>query len=304
MKYFLNDEQSSYWFSKDFPPVLTIDSGDTVEFETKDCLSNVLQKQTDRLEDTSFDPAKTNPATGPVYIRGAEPGDALEIHIDSIRLKDRAVITCQAKYGLIGKYFDKTTFRVTPVHDDIIEFNEKIKIPADKMIGVIGIAPREGVVRTEHKVGGTGNMDNTMMREGATLYIPVEVEGALMSVGDVHAVMGDGEINCSAIEAPAFVTLTITLRKGMGKKMRYPMLKTDEYFSVVASEDTADAAIDASVDTMANLMKDYSDAAFDDISMLLSAVGQVQVCQVSNKFRTVRFLMPWYVLNACNFKFF
>ena len=302
--YHLNDSQSNYWFSKDFPPVLTIDPGETVEFETKDCLSNVLQKQTDSLENSSFDPLKTNPATGPVYVRGAEPGDALEIHIDRIRLKDRAVITCQAGYGVIGKYFDKTTFRVMNVRDGIIEFDEHIRIPVKTMVGVIGTTPAEGVIRTEHLGHHGGNMDNTMMCEGTTLYLPVEVEGALLATGDVHAVMGDGEINCSAIEAPAFVTLTVRLHKGMGKKMRYPMMKTDRWFGIVASEDTMDQAIDGSVDTMATLIRDHSDAAFDDISMLLSAVGQVQVCQVCNKSKTARFLMPQAVLDACNFKFF
>ena len=302
--YRISDKQSTYWLSRDFVPALTIDSGESVEFETKDCLSNALQKPTDRLESTSFDKNKTNPATGPVYIRGAEPGDALEIRIDRIRLKDQAVITCQARYGVIGKYFDKTTFRITPIKNNIIEFNESIRIPVDAMVGGVGVAPASGTIRTEHIGSHGGNMDNAMMREGATLYLPVEVQGGLLSVGDVHAAMGDGEINCSAIEAAAYVTVTVNLRKGMGSKMRYPMLKTDEYFSIVASEKTADEAIDASVDTMAQLMREYSNAAFDDISMLLSAVGSVQICQVCNHLRTVRFLMPWYILDACGFELF
>lgn len=300
--YHISDNYVNYWFSKDYPPVLTIDSGETIEFETKDCLSNVLQKPTDRLTEDNFDKEKVNPATGPVYIRGAKPGDALEIHIDDIRFKEQSVITCQAGYGVIGKYFDETTFRIIPIQEGYAQFDDKLNIPLSPMVGVIGVAPAGEKIRTELIGHHGGNMDNTMMQVGATLYLPVEVEGALLGVGDVHAVMGDGEINCSAIEAPAYVTLTIRLRKGMGKLLKYPLLSNREYLAVVSSEKTADEAIDSSVETMALLMKEKMDISFDDISMLLSAVGQCQICQVCNKLRTARFLMPWYVLHTYGFE--
>ena len=115
---FISDAHTFYEFSEENKPVLVIQSGDTVEFETKDCLSNVLEEEGKRLEDTSFDKDKVNPATGPVYIKGAMPGDALEIKIEKIRFKDRAVITCQAGYGVIGKYFTETTYRITPIEGD------------------------------------------------------------------------------------------------------------------------------------------------------------------------------------------
>ena len=299
--YQISDQHTFYVFSEKNKPVLTIASGDAVEFETMDCLSNVLQKQTDRLADTSFDKEKVNPATGPVYIEGAMPGDTLEVTIEDIRFKDRAVITCQAKYGVIGDYFDETTFRITPIQDGFIHFDEKLKIPLDPMVGVIGVTPKGKEVPTGLLGPFGANMDNTMMRKGAKLYLPIFVEGALVATGDVHAAMGDGEINCSALEAPAFVTLRFQVRKDLSVKM--PMLMDERYFSVVASEETLDKAVDVSVREMASILRSRLSIPFDDISMLMSAVGHAQICQCVNELKTARYLMPLYVLNTYGFQF-
>lgn len=298
---FISDDYIFYEFSKDNKPVLTIRSGDTVEFETKDCLSNVLEEEGRRLEETSFDKDKVNPATGPVYIEGALPGDTLEIKIEKIRFKDRAVITCQAEYGVIGKYFTETTYRITPIEGDELTFANRLKLKLDPMVGVLGVTPEGDPVPTGMLGRFGGNMDNTMMREGATLFLPVFVEGALAAVGDVHARMGDGEINCSAIEAPAFVTLTFKVRKDL--KIQNPILVTNEHFCTISSEESLDCAADTCVDEMALILKDRMDMAFDDISMLMSAVGHLQICQTVSPLKTARYLMPLDVLKSCGFSF-
>lgn len=298
---FISDDHIFYEFSKENKPVLTIRSGDTVEFETKDCLSNVLEEEGRRLEETSFDKDKVNPATGPVYIEGAMPGDTLEIKIEKIRFKDRAVITCQAGYGVIGKYFNETTYRITPIEGDELTFAGRLKLKLDPMVGVLGVTPEGDPVPTGMLGRFGGNMDNTMMREGATLFLPVFVEGALAAVGDVHARMGDGEINCSAIEAPAYVTLTFKVRKDL--KIHNPILMTNEYFCTVSSEESLDRAADICVDEMAMILKDRMDMAFDDISMLMSAIGHLQICQTVSPLKTARYLMPLDVLDNCGFSF-
>lgn len=299
--YFISDENSFYEFSDKNKPVLYINPGETVEFETKDCLSNVLNEEGKRLEDTSFDKDKVNPATGPVYIEGAMPGDTLEIKIEKIRFKDRAVITCQAGYGVIGKYFDKTTYRITPINGDELTFADRINLKLDPMVGVLGVTPNGIQVPTGMLGRFGGNMDNTMMREGATLYLPIFVEGALAAVGDVHALMGDGEINCSAIEAPAYVTLTFHLRKDL--KIQNPILFTDDYFCTVSSEETLDHAADVCVEEMALILRERMDMNFDDISMLMSAVGSLQICQTVSPLKTARYLMPFNLLKQCGFRF-
>ena len=244
---------------------------------------------------------KVNPATGPVYIKDAMPGDVLEIKIEDIRFKEQAVITCQTGYGLIGDYFDKTTYRITPISEGHLQFDEKLRIPLDPMVGVLGTTPKGDAVPTGLLGTFGANMDNTMMRKGATLFLPVYVEGALAAVGDVHAAMGDGEINCSAIEAPAFVTLRFKVRKDLS--IEHPILMDDNYFTTIASEATLDQAVEVSVRSMANILKERLACPFDDISMLMSAVGHAQICQAVNTLKTARYLMPLYVLTTYGFSF-
>lgn len=294
----IGDNNHIYVFSEKNKPVLTIKPGETVEFETMDNLSNMLKKSTDIF--VPPDLGRINPATGPVYIEGAMPGDVLEVKIKSIRLKEYASIVCQAGVGVLGEYFDEDTFKVIPVRDGELIFDERLKIPLDPMVGVLGVTPKGFEARMLNPGKFGGNMDNTMMRVGTTVYLPVFVEGALAAVGDVHAAMGDGEINCSAIEAPAFVTLTFNVRKDL--KVNDPLLLTGEHFATVASRETLDEAVQAATKEMALILKERLSVSFDEISMLMSAIGNTEICCVVAPVKTARFTMPLYVLNAYDFK--
>lgn len=293
-----------YRYSKFRSPALSIEPGETVRFETMDCLSNVLRRRSDRLEDTAFDKTKVNPAAGPVFIRGARPGDTLAVRIDAIDLDTQAVITCQAgaEYGILGDRFEKTTFNITPVKDGVIEFDDTLRIPVKKMIGVMATTPPEEETPTGMPGAFGGNLDNAMLGEGATLYLPVFVEGALFACGDVHAAMGDGEINCSALEAAAGVTLTFGLRKDLA--IANPVAVTPEWFTTVASAPTLDEAVEMSVKDMARILGDRLPGIPPDrVSMLLSAVGETQICQVVSPLKTARFCIPARVLDAYGFAF-
>ena len=297
----ISDENIFYRYSTGRKPVASIESGETLVFTTLDCLSNVLKKPTDKLENTSFDKEKVNPVTGPVYVSDAKPGDALEISIDKIELARQAVITCQADYPLLGDYFKETTFKITPIVDEQIIFDQYLTFPADKMIGVIAVTPLEEGITTGMAGSFGGNLDNTMLREGAKLYLPVFVEGALLGCGDVHARMGDGEINCSALEAAASITLTVKVRKDLN--LNNPVVITDTLFMTIASEPCLDQAVETTVREMAGLLKKKLPIPFDQITMLMSAVGSAEICQVVGNLKTARYCMPRSVLAAYSFSF-
>lgn len=139
------------------------------------------------------------------------------------------------------------------------------------------------------------------MHKACLTFLPVNVEGALFAVGDVHAAMGDGEINCSAIEAAAFVTLKFDVRKNIS--ISNPILINDKYFSTIVSDESLDAAVINSIKEMGMILKEKLPIPFEEITMLMSAIGESQICQIVSPLKTARYLMPLNVLNTYDFKF-
>jgi amidase len=158
------------------------------------------------------------------------------------------------------------------------------------MIGVIGVAPEGEAIGCGTPGHHGGNMDNTMVAEGAVLYFPVAVEGALFGLGDVHAVMGDGEIGVTGLEIPADINLTIELIKG--KAPEYPVLENEESFSIIVSKETVDEATVRATELMHDFLVERMDIASPDIIMLMSLVGDLEICQIVDPLKTVRFVFP------------
>jgi amidase len=146
---------------------------------------------------------RINPATGPVYIKDAEPGDVLKVTINRIELDEKGTVVSGEELGLLGGILKDVYTKIVPIRGGKAVFDGRTEIPVRPMIGVIGVAPAEGEINTGTPGRHGGNMDNTMVGEGASLYFNVEVPGALFACGDAHAVMGDGEIGESGLEIPA-----------------------------------------------------------------------------------------------------
>jgi len=275
-------------FCKDNTPIAAIDVPDTIEVATKDCFSNQLREPGDTLDALDWD--DNNPATGPIFINGAQPGDTLKVTIDKIDVDAKGTVCAIEGEGTIGHKVVGSHSKIVPVKDGFAEFSDDIKIPIKPMIGVIGVAPEEGSINCGTPGKHGGNMDNIMVCEGASLYFPVAVEGALLALGDVHAVMGDGEVGVTGLEIPADVTLSIEIIKGQAPE--YPILENDEVFSVIVSKETVDEAAEAASELMLEFLKPRMDMPAEEIVMLMSLVGNVEICQIVDPLRTVRFVFP------------
>jgi len=129
-----------------------------------------------------------------------------------------------------------------------------------------------------------------MVGEGATIYFPVAVEGALLGLGDLHAVMGDGEVGVCGLEIPADVTLTIEVIKG--KAPKYPILENEENISIIVSRDTVDEAMEEASILMAEFIEERTNLPYPDIVMIMSLVGNIEACQIVDPKKTVRFVFP------------
>lgn len=281
----LSDEKHFFAFSKDNKSVLQIKSGDRVKIKTMDCFSNQVRKNEDKLESINWD--LVNPATGPIYIEGTQPGDVLKVTIERIDVGPLGIMATGEDLGVFGAYFKGMTKKLISIEGDFAVFNEKLKIPLNKMIGVIGVAPDGEPVNCGTPGSHGGNMDTKLITEGASVLLPVFKEGALFGTGDVHAAMGDGEVCVTGVEIDAELTLYFEVIKDM--TLNNPMVETDEILSCIASEkNLEDAALKAARD-----MYDYLNAntAFkgEELAMLLSAVGDLQVSQIVDPLKTARF---------------
>ncbi len=294
----LDDEKVFYAFDKTLEPAMVVPSGTTVRVRTKDCFGNQIQKPEDELDGIDWD--HTNPATGPIFVEGAVPGGALKVSVDAIEFDNKSVSCTGENEGVCGDRFNAWSTQVCGIDGDELVWDERLRIPLRPMIGVIGVAPEGDPINCGTPGSHGGNMDNTAITAGATLYFPVFADGALFGCGDMHAVMGDGEISVSGAEAAGWATVTLTAMPEL--KLVDPLIENATHFGVVASAETLDAAADRAVHEMLDLICDRTAEDPDKVVMLLSLVGDVQVCQMVDPEKTIRFMVPKYVLDSLGFK--
>ena len=166
-----------YAFSKDNEPCCTAQPGEVLVFKTLDCFSNRISDEGTTMADLDYTYGFANPAAGPVYIEGAEPGEVVDVY--EVDVADEGTI---ATDDHCGPLFETTGYRTKkiPIRDGMADFNG-VKFPIDPMIGVIGTAP-DGEDVIDGFVGAHGgNLDNKLITKGTRMYFPVRVPGALLA---------------------------------------------------------------------------------------------------------------------------
>lgn len=293
----LDDAKTLFSFDKDLEPVLKVPSGETVRIRTKDCFGNQLQGPEDQLSEIDWE--AINPATGPIYVEGAVAGGTLKVHIVNIEL-DAQTSSCTGKdEGVCGDRFSDWATHFCKVEDGKVVWDERLSIPLAPMIGVIGVAPEGEPVNCGTPGKHGGNMDNTAIAAGATLYFPVAVDGALFGCGDMHAVMGDGEVSVSGAEVAGYATVTLTALPELS--VPNPLIENETHFGIIVSAESLDKAAELAVQQMVDLLASRANESEADLVMLLSLVADVRVCQMVDPEKTVRFMVPKYVLDAIGF---
>lgn len=280
-----------YEFNKDNAYIEKVASGTTIRIETYDCFQNQIQSADTEVATINWD--QINPATGPIYVEGAMPGDVLKVKIEKIEIGEQGVMVVGPELGIMGHRIEKMTSKILPIKNDKVLFND-IELPINKMIGVIGVAPEGAGVNCGTPGAHGGNMDNKMVAEGATLYFPVFTEGALFGLGDFHAAMGDGEVSVSGVEVSGAATVTLEVIKG--ETLRHPMLENDAVFTQIVSAETVDEAAKLATVEMIERIVEESGLPVSEVTMLMSAVGQSEICQIVDPLMTARFVVPKWLL--------
>ncbi|KNF08285.1 acetamidase/formamidase family protein [Gottschalkia purinilytica] len=278
-------------------PVETINSGDTITFETYDCFNNQIQNESHLLGELNWD--LINPATGPVYVQDAKAGDILKVEIVDIKIADKGVMVTIPNLGPIGEDTTKEKTKIVPIRDGKAIFNDKIHIPINPMIGVIGTAPKEEEIPTGTPKEHGGNMDCKRIVKGAILYLPINVDGALLAIGDLHAVMGDGETGCCGVEIPGEATVKVEVIKG--KDLPLPMLIEGKDIITIASAETLDEASVIATKNMHKFLIDNLKIEANEATMLLSIIGDLRICQIVDPLKTARMELPLWVVEKYNY---
>jgi acetamidase/formamidase len=197
-------------------PVLEVESGATVELEVTDASGGQLGRDSTVADVAALDFARVNPVTGPVFVRGAAPGDVLEVEIRSLRPRDWGWTALIPGFGLLADEFPEPWLQISTVDagSGRVAFLDGVSLPFEPFPGTIGVAPAQpGAHSIVPPTQWGGNLDIKHLRIGTRLLLPVGVDGALFSVGDTHAAMGDGEVCGTAVEAPMDIAVRLAVRR-------------------------------------------------------------------------------------------
>jgi acetamidase/formamidase len=197
-------------------PVLEIDSGDTVVVWTRDVSDNQIGPDSDASVIAGLDWDRVYPLAGPIVVNGAKPGDTLAVEILDIRTQGWGWSAILPGLGLLADDFPDAYLRIFDISNgDYAYVRDDIAIPLAPFFGTMGVCPAgaSGVAVMPPGAFG-GNMDTRQLVRGSTLYLPVQLDGALFSVGDAHGCQGDGEVCVTGLEAPMYASLRFTLERG------------------------------------------------------------------------------------------
>jgi amidase len=276
-----NKNKVYYSFSPTIEPLITIMPGDRMVVETFDAAGGMFMD--------GFVYVRPNPATGPIYVNGAAAGDTLEVEIHDIKLIGAGYMHIpHAKSGISTKFtrngHEFVKAEAAPDGNLRIINNEGLILPSNPMIGVIGVAVSDDADGEYFTTGAGdygGNMDNSLIKAGVKIYLPVFAEGALLGVGDVHGAMGDGEIYDQGMEMCADVDITVNIKKDM--KINRPLVISDDIISTTATAATIEEASELAVLDMRGILEAYYGLSHVDAGLIVGFYGHLRVCQIINK---------------------
>jgi amidase len=272
--------------------VAEIEQGEEILLQTHDCFEGQIQRPTDLVD--TLDWGHVNPATGPLFIKGTQPGDVLRIDLLELQLGEQSSMVTIPGEGALGDVVTVMETSILKREGDQLVFKNKVRVPTRPMIGVIGVAPAAGEVPTGTPGAHGGNMDCTLITAGNRVYFTVGVEGALFGAGDLHAAMGDGEIVVCGAETPGAVRFKAQVVDLEG--LPTPFVETPDLVATIYSAPSVDEATTGAIHRMADFLTDFAKIQLNDAGMLMSLVGQLKFCQVVDPLKTVRFEFPKSVL--------
>ena len=290
--YTIHGAHHHFGWDHSIPPVETVAPGESVHFQCLDSSGGQLTPDSTTADVPKLDFGKINPVTGPVRIDGAEPGDVLKVEIQRFHPSGFGWTAIIPGFGLLADQFGDPHLKIWNYDPETLApsvFSDLARVPLKPFAGTIGLAPAEAgqhSVVPPRRMGG--NLDIRDLAAGTTLYLPVEVDGALFSIGDTHAAQGDGEVCGTAIESPMDVDLKFDLIKQ--EKLAFPRFTTPgpvtrhldcKGYEVATGigPDLMTGARDA-VSSMIDLLGKQHRLSAEDAYLLCSVCGDLRISEI------------------------
>jgi len=281
---FVPKDKAIYRFSPRQSPIEHAKPGELLILETEDALGGQVKDEKCPLE--KLDWSRVNPATGPIFVEGAEPGDTLVVDIKEIKTEKRGVIVVIPKNGILGDKRFKAATRIVTISMGHVHFDQRVRVKAKPMIGTIGVAPETEEIPSSTPGRHGGNMDVKDLTANTRLYLPVFTEGALFAAGDIHAVQADGELCVSSVEVAGQILLRFHLIKR--RRPRWPILETHDHYALLASASSLhEAAMEAAEAAVEALMREYA-WSFEEAYMFGSLAVDLSINQAVDPKKGVR----------------
>jgi amidase len=279
-------------FGPDLEPVLEVEPGAVVRFETNDCFTGQITSEDDLVTEIDFE--RVNSATGPVAVKGAEPGDSLVAEILDVRPIEVGFACLIPGFGQLIDQVQAPVTRLFRVEDGWIQMNEHVRFPARPMVGVVGVATDGETLGNGLAGRHGGNLDDHLHGKGARMYFPVRQPGGMFAVGDMHASMGDGEVCFTGVEIAGEVDIRFDLLKG--KQGTWPVTELPDRWVPHATADDYDEALRLVSEEAARFLVDEWGFSPEDAFIFLSVAcdaGVAQACKPAPGFGTIaRFAIP------------
>jgi acetamidase/formamidase len=204
-----------YTWDAGHEPALAIEDGDTVVLTTRDVSDEQVTPASTTADVAGLDWDRVYPLAGPIHVAGAAPGDTLEVEILDLHTRGWGWTAILPGLGLLAEDFPEAYLRIFDLSGgDVVRFREDIEIPVTPFLGTMGVCPAGASAQPVMPPGTFGgNMDTRQLVAGASLFLPVQVDGALFSCGDAHGCQGDGEVCVTGLEAPMYASLRFRLHK-------------------------------------------------------------------------------------------
>jgi acetamidase/formamidase len=276
-------------WDRSIAPVVTIDSGDTVTIDAIDASGGQLGPGSTLNDLQNMSLSLCDPVQGPVFVRGAEPGDTLQIEVVDLVTADWGWTAIIPGFGLLADRFPDAALRMWRLEGGRARFADGIVIPLEPFCGEIGVAPAQpGAFSTIPPGIHGGNVDTRHLTAGCTVFLPVLAPGALFSMGDGHAAQGDGEVCGTAIETPMRITVRLSVRKDLAvPELQYrtagplaPRTNTAPYYATTGhGPDLMLAARSAVTRLIDHLQRTYG-LSRPDAYMLCSVAADLKISEI------------------------